>query len=568
MADPLHELGDVEPALELALAEARRYLATLEDGLVQPAGAAERVAGIGGPLPEHGDGAMAAIRELSELGNERPPAQRPALLPLRDGRRHAGGAGRRLAGVELRSEPERLGGDAARDTARDGRLAWLRELFGLPAEWGGVLTTGATMANFAGLAAARSWWGERHGVDVDERRARGPAGRAGDSRAATSTRGAKALAMLGIGRKGVTTFSRDDVGRVDLTALERALKELDGAPAILIANAGEVNSGDFDPIDAMADLAEAHGAWLHVDGAFGLFARATPQAAGLAAGVERADSVISDGHKWLNVPYDCGFAFVRESSRLVRAFTVDAAYLPPPGDQRPNYGFMGPETSRRARAFAVWATLRAYGRDGHRAMVERHLGLARRLGGRVEEQPELELLAEAEAEHRLLPPEARRSTGGRAGRAEPPPRRDGARGRPGLLRHHRVRRARGLQAGDRELADHRARRGPSARCGARAGSRAAGEPLGGLGAEALAGLAHERHRFGEEPRHRAAELLHLLLGVALEVEPLQPGHSHVDGELDRVVGPGDPLSGLHLLGQLGHAPAQLLGVAEDSEGIL
>ena len=103
----------------------------------------------------------------------------------------------------------------------------------------------------------------------------------------------------------------------------------------------------------MADLAEAHRAWLHVDGAFGLFARVTPQAAGLAAGVERADSVISDGHKWLNVPYDCGFAFVRESWRLGRAFTVDAAYLPPPQDERPNYGFMGPETSRRARAFAA-----------------------------------------------------------------------------------------------------------------------------------------------------------------------------------------------------------------------
>ncbi len=395
MADPLHELGDVEPALELALAEARRYLATLEDGLVQPAGAAERVAGIGGPLPEHGDGALAAIRELSELGNHAATrSSGPRFFHLVTG----GATPAALAADWLASSfdqsPSIWEGTPLASRLETVSLAWLRELFGLPAEWGGVLTTGATMANFAGLAAARSWWGERHGVDVDERGLAGLPAVPVFSSGYIHSSALKALALLGIGRKGVTTFSRDDVGRLDLAALEAALKELDGAPAILIANAGDVNSGDFDPIDAMADLAEAHGAWLHVDGAFGLFARATPQAAGLAAGVERADSVISDGHKWLNVPYDCGFAFVRESSRLVRAFTVDAAYLPPPGDQRPNYGFMGPETSRRARAFAVWATLRAYGRDGHRAMVERHLVLARRLAARVEEQPDLELLAE------------------------------------------------------------------------------------------------------------------------------------------------------------------------------
>jgi glutamate/tyrosine decarboxylase-like PLP-dependent enzyme len=132
-----------------------------------------------------------------------------------------------------------------------------------------------------------------------------------------------------------------------------------------------------------------------VDGAFGLFARATPEAAGLAAGVERADSVIADGHKWLNVPYDCGFAFVRDPTLLARAFSLDAAYLPPPGEERPNYGFMGPESSRRARALATWATLRAYGRDGYRAMVERHLALTKRVAAAVEEAPELELLAEA-----------------------------------------------------------------------------------------------------------------------------------------------------------------------------
>ena len=132
-----------------------------------------------------------------------------------------------------------------------------------------------------------------------------------------------------------------------------------------------MNAGDFDPIDALADLAERYGAWLHVDGAFGIFARATPKAEHLAKGVERAQSVIGDSHKWLNVPYDSGFAFVRDASLLSSAFAIGAAYLPKPGEH-PMFAAMGPEASRRARGIAVWATLRAYGRNGYRAMVERH----------------------------------------------------------------------------------------------------------------------------------------------------------------------------------------------------
>jgi glutamate/tyrosine decarboxylase-like PLP-dependent enzyme len=162
----------------------------------------------------------------------------------------------------------------------------------------------------------------------------------------------------------------------------------------VIGNAGEVNAGDFDPIGALADLAEEHSAWLHVDGAFGLFARVTPRAAALAEGVERAQSVIADGHKWLNVPYDCGFAFVRDPGLLGQVFSLSAAYLPDPADPRPNFGNLGPEASRRARSLTVWATLRAYGRAGYRALVERHLDLAQRLARRVDEAPDLELLAD------------------------------------------------------------------------------------------------------------------------------------------------------------------------------
>jgi glutamate/tyrosine decarboxylase-like PLP-dependent enzyme len=272
-------------------------------------------------------------------------------------------------------------------------VSWLKELFELPADWGGALTTGATSANLMALAAAREWWGERHGRSI------GADGAAGLPPAPVLSSGfvhpsaLKALAVLGIGRDAVRTFSRDGFGRIDLPALEAALRELGGAPAILIGNAGEVNAGEFDPIDALADLAEEHGAWLHVDGAFGLFARVSPRAAALAAGVERAHSVIADGHKWLNVPYDCGFAFVRDPALLARVFSLAAAYLP--GDEpEPTYGYLTPESSQRARSLAVWAALRAWGRAGYRELVERCLDLAQRLAARVDEAPDLERLAD------------------------------------------------------------------------------------------------------------------------------------------------------------------------------
>jgi len=139
----------------------------------------------------------------------------------------------------------------------------------------------------------------------------------------------------------------------------------------------------------MSRLARKHGAWLHVDGAFGLFARVSPRTAALADGVERADSVISDGHKWLNVPHDCGFAFVRDPALLTGVFSAAASYLP----EDEVFAFRGPELSRRARSLAVWATLAAYGRNGYRAVVERSLDVATHVAREVEVADDLELLA-------------------------------------------------------------------------------------------------------------------------------------------------------------------------------
>jgi len=237
------------------------------------------------------------------------------------------------------------------------------------------------------------WWGEAQGFNVAEEGLAHHPPVAVFSSGYVHASSIKVLGMLGIGRSALKVLSRDSRGRLDLAGLNRELDALGGTPAILIGNAGEVNAGNFDPIAGLADCAEHHGAWLHVDGAFGLFARVSPGTAHLVEGVERADSVTVDGHKWLNVPYDCGFSFVGDRALLGRTFSYSAAYLPDPEDPRPNMATIGPESSRRARALAVWATLTAYGRSGYRSMVERHLRLAQRLSGLVDDAPDLERLA-------------------------------------------------------------------------------------------------------------------------------------------------------------------------------
>jgi glutamate/tyrosine decarboxylase-like PLP-dependent enzyme len=395
VSDPIDLLGETEAALALVADEARSYLAELDGSAVRLPGADESATWFDGSLPDDGSGALEALRELIEHGV--PAAVRssgPRMFHfVTGGVTPAALGGDWLASV-LDQNAFSWVGTPLGSRLEAVTIRWLKELFRLPASWAGVLTTGATMANVTALAAARRWVGERQGVDVEERGLGGLPPVPVLSSGYIHVSVVKALAMLGIGRASVRRLVRDRVGRLDVEALEAALRDLGGAPSIVVAAAGEVNAGDFDPIEAMADLAERHGAWLHVDGAFGLFARVTPRAEALAAGVERADSVIADGHKWLNVPYDSGFAFVRDPMALPKAFTASADYLPSPEDPHPNFGYFGPEMSRRARALAAWASLRAYGRSGYRAMVERHLDLAQWLAGRVDEEPDLERLAD------------------------------------------------------------------------------------------------------------------------------------------------------------------------------
>jgi len=273
-------------------------------------------------------------------------------------------------------------------------LAWLRELFGLPPTWSGVMVTGGTMANFVGLAAGRQWWGEQLGFDVSR------TGMSGQPQIPVLTSGfvhastRKCLALLGMGWDKLQIFSRDDVGHVDLRAFEAALKTMGNIPALVVVNAGEVNAGEFDPVGEMIDIARRYNTWVHVDGAFGLFARVSPRTAHLVQGVEQADSVAVDGHKWLNVPYDSGYAFVRDHGLMARAFRYAADYLPPEDGPRPTIGAIAPESSRRGRSFAVWATLLAYGRSGQQRIVEHCLDMAQHLAARVVESTKLELMAE------------------------------------------------------------------------------------------------------------------------------------------------------------------------------
>jgi glutamate/tyrosine decarboxylase-like PLP-dependent enzyme len=380
-------------AARLAFEEASAWLAGLDERPVLPAGADDAVARFGGPLPEVGAGAAATLAELARGLDAATASPGPRFFHFVTGGVTPAALGADWLATALDQNAFSWVGSPLGTRLETVAVDWLKQLFELPAAWGGALTTGATGANLMGLAAARQWWGERHGRDI------GADGMAGLPPVPVLSSGfvhpsaLKALAQLGIGRATVRTFSRDAVGRLDLPALERALRGLGGAPAIVIGNAGEVNAGEFDELEPLADLAAECGAWLHVDGAFGLFARLSPRSAHLAAGVECADSVIADGHKWLNVPYDCGFAFVRDPGLLARVFSLAAAYLPDE-EPEPTYGYLTPESSQRARSLAVWAALRAWGRSGYREMVERHLDLAQHLARVVDEAPDLERLAD------------------------------------------------------------------------------------------------------------------------------------------------------------------------------
>jgi len=262
--------------------------------------------------------------------------------------------------------------------------AWLRELAGLPPTMSFGFVTGCQMANFTGLAAARHRVLQNAGWNVE---ANGLFGAppievfVGEEAHYTI---AMALRLLGLGAERVRRIATDGQGRMRADELRAAVlggsnrARVNGnGPAIICAQAGNVNTGAFDPLEEIAKIAKERGGWLHVDSAFGMWAAASPQHTSLVRGIEKSDSIATDGHKWLNVPYDCGIVFCADEAAHRAAMSLAAAYIVATGNERDPHEFV-PEESRRARAVPVYAALRSLGREGFAELIEKNCRQARR----------------------------------------------------------------------------------------------------------------------------------------------------------------------------------------------
>ncbi|HLX46001.1 MAG TPA: aminotransferase class V-fold PLP-dependent enzyme [Bryobacteraceae bacterium] len=361
------------PLLADTAARAARYVDAVRERSVVPSqDAIARLDALGGALPEDGEDPGALIALLDDVGS-------PATVASTGGRYFGfvtGGAlPATVAANWLATAWDQNAGLFAQSPVaskvEEIAAAWLLDVLGLPSSSGVGFVTGATMANFTALAAARHWLLKRAGWNVEER------GLFGAPEITVIVGGEvhvsllKALALLGFGRMRVITVPADDQGRMRADALP-ALNDR----TLVCIQAGNVNTGAFDPAATICAKAREANAWVHVDGAFGLWAAAAPQRAHLMNGFAEADSLATDCHKWLNVPYDSGLSFVRDAESLRAAMSIRAAYLSQ-GDNREPCQFT-PEASRRARGIEVWAALRSLGRRGLAEMIESNCRLATR----------------------------------------------------------------------------------------------------------------------------------------------------------------------------------------------
>ena len=336
-----------------------------------------RLSSLGGPLPEEPSDPKEVIALLDEVGS-------PATIASTGGRYFGfvtGGslpaalAANWIASAWDQNSAMRVMSPVSA-ALEDITLGWLRDALALPTSTGVGFVTGATMASFSCLAAARHALLERAGWNVEENGLFGapPLNIFVSDEVHVSV--LKALSMLGLGRARLTRLPTDDQGRIKSGSLP-AFDER----TIICIQAGNVNTGAFDPAAEICSQARRSKAWVHVDGAFGLWAAAAPARSHLMTGFAEADSWATDCHKWLNVPYDSGLAFVREPQHLRSAMTFSAAYLPPSDSREP--GHYTPESSRRARAIEVWAALRSLGRKGIADMVDRNCRLAALFAGKL-----------------------------------------------------------------------------------------------------------------------------------------------------------------------------------------
>ena len=385
-------LADDLATLPALLQSVRDYavavLAGLDDRPVAPTPAAVPAVG----LPEHGAGtagALAAFQQRWAPGFSGSAGPR-YLGFVTGGTTPAALAGDWLTGTFDQNGSNRSGSSAA--ALEDETVAWLAAMFNLGPAHRGAFVSGATMSNLVGLATGREWIGRRLGVDV-ARQGLAALGPVTVLSGAAHSSVHKALSILGLGRdalRPVATLPGREA--VDVTALAGALEALGGRPAIVVANAGTVNTVDFDDLRAILALRDRYPFWLHADAAFGGFAALSPEHAHLVDGLGEADSVCVDLHKWLNVPYDAAVQFTRHRDLQVAVFQNTAAYLPAiSGD--PDFFHLTPENSRRVRALAAWFTLAAYGAAGHREIVTRAIAAANRLGARLTAVPGVRLLS-------------------------------------------------------------------------------------------------------------------------------------------------------------------------------
>ena len=269
----------------------------------------------------------------------------------------------------------------------------LKDLLGFDPEFSGAFVTGATMSNFVGLAQARQWVAQSSGTNVaQEGLFNGPPIKIISGKPHSSIY--KACSMLGIGKKAVITVpSMEGREAIDIPSLEEVLIKLNNEPCIVIANAGTVNTGDFDDLEAISKLKKNYNFWLHIDAAFGGFAACSPKYRSLINGINNADSITVDTHKWLNVPYDSAIQLTKHKKIQMEVFSNNAAYLVANTNGLIDYCNLTPENSRRFRALPAWFTLQAYGKSTYQKIVERNIDLAKQLGDRIEKSEHLKLLS-------------------------------------------------------------------------------------------------------------------------------------------------------------------------------
>jgi glutamate/tyrosine decarboxylase-like PLP-dependent enzyme len=358
---------------------AAAYRESMADPIGSPCSYAEALAMFDAPTPRTGQSAEAVIDDLVATATPGLRAMTgPRFFGWVIGASHpVGVAADYLTSAWGQNAGNHFASPAAA-AAETVAARWLLDLLDLPPECSVGFVTGATAANYVGLAAARGAVLKRAGWDAN---ANGLFGAPpihvviGDDAHTTVF---SALQFLGLGHDRVIRVATDAQGRMMAEAFARAVDGLSG-PMIVVTQAGQLNTGAFDPIREILPIARAHGAWVHVDGAFGLWARVNPSTLPLAAGFEHADSWATDGHKWLQTPYDCGYAIVRDAEAHRDAMTIAASYLPPVAEGERDPTHFVPELSRRARGFPTYAMIRHLGRDGIAAMVGRHVDLASRM---------------------------------------------------------------------------------------------------------------------------------------------------------------------------------------------